>query len=211
MRFLAVTDFHGNYAKAVDILNKAGAVDGTLIAGDLTEFGPAEKAKQIIDMLPRPVLAVPGNCDPKEVVRILEREDVCLHRERITFDGITFVGIGGSNPTPFGTPFELSEDEIRMALEELVKGVKGPMVLLSHAPPKGYQDRIPNGVHVGSEAVAAMGPKFKVIVCGHIHEDPGVSKMGDTIVVNPGVAGEGNAAIIEIDEKGNAKVELIKG
>lgn len=209
MRFLAVTDFHGNYEKVDDILKKAGIVDGTLIAGDLTEFGPAENAKKVIDMLPRPILAVPGNCDPKEIVRLMESEGVCLHRERITFDGITFVGIGGSNPTPFGTPFELSEDEIRAALEELTKGVKGPMVLLSHAPPKGNQDRLPNGVHVGSEAIAKLAPKFKAVVCGHIHEDRGISKAGDTIVVNPGVAGGGDAAIVEIDEKGNVDVKLI--
>jgi len=143
MRFLAVTDFHGNYAKAVDILHKAGVVDGTLVAGDLTEFGPAEKAKQLIDMLPRPILAVPGNCDPKEIVRILEREGVCLHRERITFDGITFVGIGGSNPTPFGTPFELSEGEIREALEELIMGVKGPIGSAFARPAQGLPGQDP--------------------------------------------------------------------
>jgi Icc-related predicted phosphoesterase len=211
MRFLAVTDFHGQYEKVADILHKAGNVDGTLVAGDLTEFGPAEKAKVLIDMLPRPILAVPGNCDPREVVRVLEGEDVCLHLERIRFEGVTYVGIGGSNPTPFGTPFELSEDEIRGDIEGLMKDVKGPAVLLSHAPPKGFQDRIPNGVHVGSEAIAESGPNFKAIVCGHIHEDMGISKMGDTLVVNPGVASEGNAAIVEIDEKGNASATLIKG
>lgn len=211
MRFLAVTDFHGKYDKLVDILYKAGIVDGTLLAGDLTDFGPAENAKKLIDKLPRPVFAVPGNCDPGEIVRILEREGVCLHQERITFDGVTYIGIGGSNPTPFGTPFELKEEEIKAELERLLKGTKGPRILISHAPPKGYQDRIPGGVHVGSETVAQFAPKFKAIICGHIHEDPGISKMGDTLVVNPGIAFEGNAAIVDIDEKGNVKAELIKG
>lgn len=211
MRFLAVTDFHGNYDKVADILHVAGIVDGTLLAGDLTDFGPAENAKRLIDMLPKPILAVPGNCDPKEIVRIMEREGVCLHEERITFDGITYVGIGGSNPTPFGTPFELKEEEIKAELERLLKGTKGPLVLLSHAPPKGNQDRIPGGVHVGSEAVAQEAPKFKAVICGHIHEDRGISKVGDTIVVNPGTAFDGNAAIVDIDEKGNVSAELIKG
>ena len=209
MRWLVVSDFHNRYDNVVKILEKAGIVDGTLLAGDMTEFGPVENAKKLIDLLPRPILAVPGNCDPREVVRILEREDVCLHLERISFDGVTYVGIGGSNPTPFGTPFELSEDEIKSNLERLLKDVKGPVLLLAHIPPKGYQDRIPNGIHVGSEAVAQFAPRFKAIVCGHIHEDRGISKIGDTLVINPGMASAGNAAILDIDEKGNVEAGLI--
>jgi hypothetical protein len=209
MRWLVVSDFHNRYDNVVKILEKAGIVDGTLLAGDMTEFGPVENAKKLIDLLPRPILAVPGNCDPREVVRILEREDVCLHLERISFDGVTYVGIGGSNPTPFGTPFEMSEDEIKSNLERLLKDVKGPVLLLAHIPPKGYQDRIPNGIHVGSEAVAQFAPRFKAIVCGHIHEDRGISKIGDTLVINPGMASAGNAAILDIDEKGNVEAGLI--
>lgn len=209
MRFLAVTDFHSVYDRVPEILGKAGAVDGTLLAGDLTEFGPSEKAKELIDMLPRPILAVPGNCDPRDIVDLLRREDANLHENKIRLGGVTFIGVGGSNPTPFGTPFELQEAEIKSALERLLNDVKGPAILISHAPPKGCQDRIPSGAHVGSEAIAQMGSRFKAIVCGHIHEDRGISRMGETIVVNPGVASAGNAALLEADESGNVKVELI--
>ncbi len=184
-------------------------MDGTLLAGDLTDFGPAEKAKMLIDKLPRPIFAVPGNCDPRDIVDLLRREDVNLHENKITFDGITYVGLGGANPTPFNTPFELSEAEIANKIEGLLKDVKGPAVLVSHAPPKGNQDKIPNGVHVGSEAIAQLAPRFKAIVCGHIHEDRGISKIGDTVVVNPGTASAGHAAILDVDEKGNVKAELI--
>ncbi len=209
MRFLVVSDFHSNYDKLKEILHKAGIVDGTLLAGDLTDFGPAEKAKMLIDKLPRPIFAVPGNCDPRDIVDLLRREDVNLHENKITFDGITYVGLGGANPTPFNTPFELSEAEIANKIEGLLKDVKGPAVLVSHAPPKGNQDKIPNGVHVGSEAIAQLAPRFKAIVCGHIHEDRGISKIGDTVVVNPGTASAGHAAILDVDEKGNVKAELI--
>ncbi|WP_174591133.1 metallophosphoesterase family protein [Methanocella conradii] len=209
MRFLAVTDFHSVYDRVPEILGKAGAVDGTLLAGDLTEFGPSEKAKELIDMLPRPILAVPGNCDPRDIVELLRREDANLHENKIRLGGVTFIGVGGSNPTPFGTPFELQEAEIKSALERLLNDVKGPAILISHAPPKGCRDRIPSGAHVGSEAIAQMGSRFKAIVCGHIHEDRGISRMGETIVVNPGVASAGNAALLEADESGNVKVELI--
>lgn len=209
MRLLIVSDFHNRYEKVPEILQKAGKVDGTLLAGDLTEFGPLENAKKLLGMLPKPVLAIPGNCDPKEMPQLLKAEGVSLHEGTKKLDNVTFIGIGGSNPTPFNTPIELSEDEIWGVLERLLEGVKGPVILVSHAPPKGHQDTISGGVHVGSEAIAQLASKFKAIVCGHIHEDSGISEMCDTIVVNPGMAANGNAAVLEIDEKGNAKAQLI--
>ena len=209
MRWLVVSDFHGKYDKVVEILNKAGIVDGTILAGDLTDFGPAEKAKAVIDMLPRPILAVPGNCDPRNILALLDREDVDLHEAKLKLDGVTYIGIGGSNPTPFGTPFENSEEEIKAVVEGLLKDVRGPAILVSHAPPKGHQDRISNGAHVGSSAVAELTPRFRAIVCGHIHEDKGISKAGDTLVVNPGIASAGNAAVLEVDEKGNVTAEQL--
>jgi Icc-related predicted phosphoesterase len=208
MRFLVVSDFHNDYRMVPEILRRAGKVDAVLLAGDLTDFGPAENAKKLLAMLPKPIFAVPGNCDPKDLAQLLKKAGVSLHEEKAKLGGVTLIGIGGSNPTPFGTPFELSEDEIRGTLERLVKGVDGPAILVSHAPPKGHQDRIPNGAHVGSEAVARLAPHFKAVVCGHIHEDRGISKIDGTLVVNPGVASSGHAAILEVDEKGNVKAEL---
>jgi Icc-related predicted phosphoesterase len=209
MRLLVVTDFHNRYERVPEILKKAGKVDGTLLAGDLTEFGPTENAKKLLGKLPKPILAVPGNCDPKDMAQFLKAEGVSLHEGKKKLDNVTFIGIGGSNPTPFGTPLEYSEEEIKSTLERLLKDVKGPIILISHAPPKGYQDKIPNGVHVGSEAIARLAPKFKAVACGHIHEDRGISKLGDTIVVNPGMAASGNAAILEIDANGNVNAKLI--
>lgn len=204
-----VTDFHNRYERVPEILKKAGKVDGTLLAGDLTEFGPTENAKKLLGMLPRPIIAVPGNCDRMDMVQLLRAEGVSLHEHKKKLDNVTFIGIGGSNPTPFHTPFELSEAEIKNTLERLLKDVHGPAILVSHAPPKGYQDKIPNGAHVGSEAIAQMAPRFKAVVCGHIHEDRGISRMGDTIVVNPGMAASGNAAILEIDANGSVNAKLI--
>lgn len=209
MRLLAVTDFHNTFDRLPEILKKAGNVDGTLVAGDLTHFGPTEKAKVVLDALPKPVLAVPGNCDRRDIVELLRAEDCNLHENKFRLGGVTFVGIGGSNPTPFNTPFELSEEHILSTLERLLHDVKGPAVLIAHAPPKGYQDEIPGGIHVGSTAIAHMLPKFAVVVCGHIHEARGIAHSGNTIIVNPGPASLGNAAVLEIDDKGQAKVELL--
>ena len=210
MKLLALTDFHGSYDKLPAILKKAGEVDATLVAGDLTDFGPAAKAKEVLGRLPRPLLAVPGNCDPKDTVDVLRAEGCNLHENKLRLGEVTFVGIGGANPTPFNTPFELSEDEIAGALERLLHGVSGTAVLLSHAPPKGAQDEIPGGIHVGSTAVAQFAPHFSAIICGHIHEAKGISHLGRTLVVNPGMAADGNAAILEIDGKGHASAILLE-
>jgi len=209
MRLLALCDFHNTFDRLPDILHKAGKVDGTLLAGDITQFGPTAKAKAVLDALPRPVLAVPGNCDRRDLVDLLRAEDCNLHENKFRMDGITFVGIGGSNPTPFNTPFEESEEHIESTLERLLHGVSGPAVLVSHAPPKGHQDEVPGGAHVGSTAIAHMAPKFVAVVCGHIHEARGTSHLGKTLIVNPGPASVGNAAILEVDDKGHAKATLL--
>lgn len=209
MRLLVVTDFHSAYDNVPEILKKTGKVDGTLLAGDLTNFGPTKDARALLEKLPRPVLAVPGNCDNRDMVDLLRSEGSNLHENKMRLNDVTFIGIGGSNPTPFNTPFELSESEIKASIERLLKAVTGPAVLVSHAPPKGFQDEIPGGIHVGSEAIAQMASKFVAVVCGHIHEARGISKMGNTVIVNPGTASSGNAAILNIDRDGRAEAELI--
>ena len=39
---------------------------------------------------------------------------------------------------------------------------------------------------------------------GHFHENQGKCKIGKTLVVNPGAAGEGKCVIIDFDEKKGA-------
>jgi hypothetical protein len=38
-------------------------------------------------------------------------------------------------------------------------------------------------------------------LCGHIHEDPGFTKIGETTVVNCSMGKRGEGSIIEINEK----------
>ncbi|MDI6888889.1 MAG: metallophosphoesterase family protein [Methanocellales archaeon] len=210
MRLLAISDTHGNFSKVTPILKKAGDVDAILIVGDITNFGPEEKAKEIFDLLPKKtVLAVSGNCDPKGVLNVIETSGaVSLHNSSFKLGDVTFIGLGGSNPTPFNTPFEHSEEEIREMLRELF--LRTPrtsrMVLLSHAPPRDTLDRTANG-NVGSEAIREILGQVDLVVCGHIHEARGVKKVGNTTIVNPGKATNGYAAIITLNAE--IKVDFI--
>jgi len=59
-------------------------------------------------------------------------------------------------------------------------------IIMAHCPPYLAQDKIHSGEHVGSKAISkcieVMRPK--IWLCGHIHEDYGVSKIGETLVIN---------------------------
>lgn len=200
MKLLALSDLHGDYSHVKALKNKAGKIDAVLIAGDLTDFGPDEKALELLAMFTEPVLVIPGNCDPPSIMGLLDEKGVNLHKSKRTIDDITFIGLGGSNPTPFNTPFELPEDEMAENVDALFQGLEGRIILLSHAPPKNTLDKLPYG-NVGSTALAQALGKCDLIVCGHIHEARGNQRVNDTLVVNPGVAANGEAAVITIDDK----------
>lgn len=204
MKLLALSDLHGDYSFVRTILDKAGVIDAVLIAGDLTDFGPDEKANELLCMFKVPVLVVPGNCDHPTIMKMLDQDKnaVNLHNSSYEFGGFTFMGLGGSNPTPFNTPFELSEKKINEYIGTLLSRSKGKLILLSHAPPRNSTDKLPFG-NVGSEALERFLGRFDLIVCGHIHEARGTVQVNGTRVLNPGMASKGQAAIITIDEQIN--------
>ncbi len=216
MRILAIADPHGNYSSIQALLEKAGNIDTVMIAGDITNFGPDEKADELIDMFDQTVMAVPGNCDHTTILELLDRSRaINLHNNIINIDNITFVGMGGSNPTPFCTPFEIEEEKLSEDLSHLIakaEQTRHPIVLLTHAPPHSVLD-IVGDAHVGCHTFASHMDKVKLVVCGHIHEARGIVQNCDTLIVNPGMASEGSAAIIELlRSNGDLEIhaELIK-
>ena len=200
MRLLALSDPHGDYSHIEDIIKKAGDFDAVLIVGDITNFGPDNRALELLEMFRKPVLAIPGNCDRPSILKLLDENTINLHESSHTMGGVTFVGLGGSNPTPFNTPFEMSEKEIGEKLKKLTENLTGRAVLLTHAPPRNTTDRLPSG-NVGSEAIAVFLGRFELIVCGHIHEARGSVNVDGTLVVNPGQASTGQAALITINDE----------
>lgn len=213
MKILAISDPHGDYSKIKNIIEKAGNFDLVAIVGDITNFGPDEKVNELVEMFDKPVLAIPGNCDQRSILKALDdSKAINLHGKAEQIGNIRFIGLGGSNPTPFNTPFELSEEEIESALEGMVCSAEnseecGTIVLLTHAPPHGARDELPFG-HVGSKAIQEFLDRVDLIVCGHIHEAKGMEKVGKTVVVNPGEACKGSCALITIKETENKPIEV---
>jgi len=218
MKILAVSDIHGTErGKEVAFKNyDIHQPDLVIVTGDITQFGPPADAKTFLDEIGDRVqtLAIPGNCDPFEVPGAVEASKaVDLHSNKIEINGITFVGFGGSNETPFNTIFEQPEDVIFTELDELMESDKGKRtVLVTHCPPKGYRDEVMGRGNMGCEAITRIVKKYKpkLVISGHIHEAYGVDDIGDeTVVVNPGAGKDGRAALIEFDiEKSNNNVEI---
>jgi hypothetical protein len=156
MRALVLSDAHGRYEKMREVVERVG-VDVVVMCGDITNFGPLTHVKHMMEILKgRKVIGVGGNCDPPEIHQALEEEGaIPLHRRVVEMGDVLFMGIGGSNPTPFSTPFEMSEDSIRYMLEELLSKIRDESrttCLVSHAPPYGVCD-VARGEHVGSKAI----------------------------------------------------------
>lgn len=216
MRLFAIADPHGNYSKIEELLEQSGDIDVVLIAGDITNFGPDEKALELLDLFKPPILAVPGNCDHKSILKVIEESRATnLHNEAVKIDGVKFVGMGGSNPTPFCTPFEIEECDFDTNLNNLIGETAKPdetLVILTHSPPYGVLDEV-DDMHVGCKALSAFLDKADLIVCGHIHEARGIKRSGKTTIVNPGMAALGFAALIDIDVESpehNINIQLIE-
>ena len=209
MKLLALSDLHGDFSKVQALLEHAGEIDGVLVSGDITDFGPDEKALELIDMFDVPVLAIPGNCDQPGILEVLDSSSaINLHKNCYSMVDTSFMGLGGSNSTPFNTPFELTDEDMEAALNDMLSSCSGIRnILLSHAPPFGYVDELPIG-HVGSHAIAKFMNRFDLIVCGHIHEARGTAMYGDTTIVNLGLASHGYGAVIFLND--SVSVELIE-
>ncbi len=186
-----------------------------IVSGDLTNFGGVDDARKVITDVRRAcpsVLALPGNLDKREVIPFLENEGIALHGKGLVIDGIGIFGCGGSNITPFGTPMELSEDEIYTTLRagyEAVREVR-PLLMICHTPPYETKcDRIMSGKPVGSTAARQFIEEVKPEVCisGHIHESAGVDEIGPTKILNAGPF-KGGGYIVVVAEGGRLEARL---
>lgn len=210
MRLLLLSDIHGKVGHLEDIFDQAGDVDHVLAAGDITDFGPPERAEEVAEILKEkaPTLAIPGNCDPEGVEAALDRAGVLADGRVSQVDGYDVVGVGGSNTTPFDTPREFTEEELVERLE-IASEAEDPWILMSHSPPHNTVD-ITQNAHVGSEAVRRTVTEEEpaLVVTGHVHEAKGDMYLQGSFIVNPGSAMQGNAAVVGLEEE--PEVQYIK-
>jgi Icc-related predicted phosphoesterase len=177
-----------------------------LLGGDLTHFGTPERAVQVVASCQArfaEVGAVSGNCDAPAADARLVAEGSGLHLAVRELCGLRICGIGGSNTTPAATPNEWADEDMGALLTAFAGSIgegDRPLVVVTHAPPYGSgADRLPNGLEVGSRAVAAFVRTVQpaLVLCGHIHEAMGVFDFAGIPVVNPGPLAQGYYAQID--------------
>jgi len=208
MRLIVGSDFHGNERMVERFVVKAEEehAEIILICGDITNFGTLREATRLLSFFTRlrvPVLFVPGNCDPPSLLGVDLEGVRCIHGGTASYGDITFLGIGGSPPTPFHTPFEIEENEIMAELNQAAENLNDAqqVILLSHAPPRDTRlDRTSFHLHVGSVSLRRFIEDKRpfLVFCGHIHEAKGRDRINETILVNPGPARHGDYALASI-------------
>jgi Icc-related predicted phosphoesterase len=159
------------------------------------------------------VILSPGNDDKLSIDDIIREEMANIpnlifgEEEVVRLDEDSeILCFGWSNPTPFDSPRECSEEELEERLEKVAQQVEDPdtAVFCIHVPPydaiidyapkitddlrydmrRGHIEMIP----VGSTAVRKIIEKYQPLLGlhGHIHESPGFVHIGRTQCLNPG-------------------------
>ena len=200
MKLLFVCDAHDEEA-CIGYLKELEAEhspDAVLLGGD---FENPEFAKRMLEACKAPAYAVHGNMDDEGVVKALGES--YLHEKTVRVGGYKTVGIGGSNPSPFNTPMETTEQKLAESLEKL----GAADVLLSHAPPHNcFADELPNKMHVGSTAIReyVLEKKPAACFCGHVHETQGAETLGETLVCKAAPLMQKTGFVLELPSlKGN--------
>jgi len=205
MKILALADIHGGE----DIVYLAQELYGIYnfdliaIAGDITNFGPSAVVESIINNMPTHTFAVPGNCDPPEVIDAISNSaGTNLHKHIASIKGYTFAGLGGVNGG-FNMGIVFKDAEATSLL-----GACSGCIFLVHQPPYGILDSTASGAHLGSMGILRAVQKAKptLVISGHVHEARGYLKKEGTIFINPGPAKHGYAAIVDLD---TGNIELI--
>ena len=199
--------------------------------------------KEWLDIIPKKltndvkVLIHPGNDDKFELDEVIKANSYVTYAEEsvVSLDGEHEAAcLGWSNPTPWNSPRECSEEELMTKLEKLASQVQNVdrSLFCLHCPP--YESQIdqaplldkdlrpvmeggrPKLIPVGSKSVRAIIEKYQPLLGlhGHIHECRGFMNIGRTRCMNPGseyTEGILSAYLIEIDGEKIKRLQRVEG
>lgn len=146
----------------------------------------------------------PGNDDIPEMDAVLDDSTYVVNTDnrKVDVKEHEMITLSWSNPTPWDTPRECSDEELEEKIENLVSQVEDMenAIFNFHAPPHGTmldecaklsEDLVPSteeSISAGSMAVLDAIKKYQPLLGlhGHIHESRAVQKIGRTTCINPG-------------------------
>jgi len=170
---------------------------------------------------------MPGNDDRWVIDEVLAKAEHVDNPEgrlvRLDRDH-EMISLGWSNPTPWKSPRECSEEELLRMIERMTSQVEEMpnCVFNLHVPPYNsqidtaqkiddtlkpvYDAGQPVSIPVGSTSVRFAIEKYQPLLTlhGHIHEARGACRIGRTLCMNPGSDyGQGilKGVIVDLDER----------
>jgi Icc-related predicted phosphoesterase len=155
------------------------------------------------------VIFAPGNDDPLFIDDLLSGSDTVVNPDSRVVElpgGFPMISVGYSNRTPWDSPRELDEDDLRKMIDEEVTKLDDPQraIFNLHVPPKNtpidqameldaeFRPVVKGGAPVitgvGSSAVRDAIATYQPMLSlhGHIHESRGEARIGKTVALNPG-------------------------
>ncbi len=216
MRFLVLSDIHGD-SEYIEMLDQEFAeADAVLFVGDFARFKEPETGLPVMNTLVRKhdsIFAVTGNCDEPSFVEELVNLDISVEGDLIFRDGLAFAGSGGALKFTGTTPNERTDEDLASDLEIVKKQLaeNGPeelnnLILITHQPPfDSGMDKITAGISTGSKLFRQFIEEYQPLLAlsGHIHESYATGKIGKTVLMNPGSLAEGRYGIVEIERSGD--------
>ncbi len=176
-----------------------------------------ERMKQWLEILVKKVdtknvtaIVMPGNDDEPEIdpiIKLYEADGVIYPIGKVVdIGGFETISLPDVNPTPWNTPREATEGELKKKCDKLIKKLSDPRraIFNFHCPPyntmldlapelDGNLKQViiagqPQMRHVGSKSIReAIEENHPLIgLHGHVHESPGADKVGNAPVINPG-------------------------
>ena len=213
MKFLVISDLHGN----LDVLDKLDEqfknADAVLFAGDFTKFGDASTGLPALEKLKSKhdtIFSVIGNCDEPSMLEKIEEADMSVQKTLVNFEGLCFAGSGGGSKFTGETANERTDEELASDLDIITKQEAAEwnnLIAVMHNPPKDTEcDKVAPTVHVGSPLLKKFIDDYKplAVITGHIHESAAICKAGNTTVINPGALLEGKYALMQVEKKDGA-------
>ena len=179
-------------------------------------------ADERLEGKPYQMYMAPGNDDWFVIDDMIDNAKLVhpCDKRVVEVDHHEMITSSASNPTPWDTPREMSEEDLEKHLRELCAKVKNQETAIYnfHVPPYGYSlDLCPKldenltmaadeKIHAGSLGAKAVIEQYQPLLGlhGHIHESRGAQKAGRTLLINPGSEySEGilKGVIIMLDKK----------